>query len=231
MSVQSRRCTVQRLAIRALLGDVPERHRLPAVRRSGSPPTLLLPLLYDLLLHRTGEALADESERASDLGGAEGIRTPGLLVANSGQHSHSRLFQALLRSWLVYRGRSRLLRLLHFTAAPTEREILALFDTHVSSGSVTARGLRGWAGFELLRHFHVQISVNPSDLSASGLNHTDRLDGGGDSCLAARVGRVRIIGLRQGEFFDSAGQLGVAVGPGEEGISKALLGGRARPPR
>jgi hypothetical protein len=43
-------------------------------------------LVKSLLLHRMGEALSDRSERASDLGGAEGIRTPGLLVANEARY-------------------------------------------------------------------------------------------------------------------------------------------------
>jgi hypothetical protein len=76
---------------------------------------------------------------------------------------------------------------------------------------------------ELLRYLHVQVSVSPSDLRASGLNHTDRLGCGGESCLAGRARRVSIIGLCQGEFFDPAGQLGVAVGLGEEAISEALV--------
>jgi hypothetical protein len=38
------------------------------------------------LLYGTTKTLPDCSERASDLGGAEGIRTPGLLVANEARY-------------------------------------------------------------------------------------------------------------------------------------------------
>ena len=41
---------------------------------------------FTLLLYGTQKALPEESERASDLGGAEGIRTPGLLVANEARY-------------------------------------------------------------------------------------------------------------------------------------------------
>jgi hypothetical protein len=62
----------------------------------------------------------------------------------------------------------------------------ARVDGYASSGSITAPGSSGWVHVERLRHLHVQISVSLSDLRASGLNHTDRLGGGGESCLAGR---------------------------------------------
>jgi hypothetical protein len=106
--------------------------------------------------------------------------------------------------------------LLYFAAVPP-------IDTYASGGFIMALGLHGWAGVELLRHLHVQVSVSPSDLRPRGLNQTDRLGGGVESYFARQARGVGMIGLCQCEFLDPPSQLGVAIGPDEEGISEALL--------
>jgi hypothetical protein len=111
-------------------------------------------------------ALSDEPERASDLGGAEGIRTPGLLVANSGRHGHERSLQAWLRSRRAHRGRCRPLRLLHFAAALLRSCVLAADRSSRRSGGLPTRllPLLVWLGPDAVRVTPPELPFSLADL-------------------------------------------------------------------